>query len=65
MEHRGEVMSREKIMELTRGKELCAYDRSIDIQISRLRQKLERHSENPMLIKTIWGVGYIYTGDFA
>jgi hypothetical protein len=35
----------------------------MDIQISRLRQKLEKNPDDPSLIKTIWGVGYILTGD--
>jgi two-component system, OmpR family, phosphate regulon response regulator OmpR len=61
--NKGTVMSRERIMELSRGKEFYALDRSIDIQISRLRQKLEKNNGAPKLIKTVWGVGYIYTGE--
>jgi two-component system, OmpR family, phosphate regulon response regulator OmpR len=63
VQNKGTVMPRERIMELSRGKEFFALDRSIDIQISRLRQKLERDQAAPKLIKTVWGVGYIYTGE--
>ncbi|MDQ7825974.1 MAG: response regulator transcription factor [Candidatus Eremiobacteraeota bacterium] len=62
VQHQGKVMSRERIMELSRGRELYALERSIDIQISRLRRKLEKQPGSPELIKTIWGVGYVFTG---
>jgi two-component system OmpR family response regulator len=60
--NRGIVLSRDKIMDLSRGKEFIAYDRSIDVTISRIRQKVEKDPREPELIKTVWGVGYIYTG---
>ena len=63
IENRGMVLAREKIMDLARGKDFIALDRSIDVQISRLRQKLERNPKQPVLIKTVWGVGYIFTGE--
>ena len=62
-ENKGVVLARERIMDLARGKDFIALDRSIDVQISRLRQKLERHPKQPVLIKTVWGVGYIFTGE--
>jgi two-component system OmpR family response regulator len=60
--NRGIVLSRDKLMDLARGKDFLAFDRSIDVHISHLRQKLEDDPKNPSLIKTVWGVGYIYTG---
>jgi two-component system, OmpR family, response regulator len=63
--YQGIVMSRERILELSRGKKFFVHDRSIDIQISRLRQKLEKYPDNPVLIKTVWGEGYIYTGELG
>ena len=62
VENRGIVLSREKLMDLARGKEFMAYDRSIDVAISRIRQKIEKDPQNPDIIKTVWGVGYVFTG---
>jgi len=63
IENRGVVLAREKIMDLARGENFVALDRSIDVQISRLRQKIEKNPKQPVLIKTVWGVGYIFTGE--
>lgn len=60
--NKGIVLSRDKLMDLARGKDFLAFDRSIDVHISHLRQKLEDDPKNPSLIKTVWGTGYIYTG---
>jgi len=57
------VLSRENIMENLRGLEWEAYDRSIDVLISRLRQKLGDNQKNSKYIKTIWGAGYKFVGD--
>ena len=62
VKNKGIVLSREKIMDMARGKEFIAFDRSIDVHISHLRQKLEEDPKNPAFIKTVWGVGYIFTG---
>ncbi|MEQ8222112.1 MAG: response regulator transcription factor [Candidatus Eremiobacterota bacterium] len=59
--HKGIVLSRERIMELARG-QTTGFDRTLDVNISRLRQKIEKDPKNPEFIKTIWGVGYIYSG---
>ena len=63
VQNKGIVLSRDKIMDLARGKEFMAFDRSIDVAISRLRQKIEVDPQNPLLIKTVWGVGYVFTGE--
>jgi two-component system OmpR family response regulator len=61
VQNKGIVLSRERIMELARG-QTTGFDRTLDVNISRLRQKIEKDPKNPELIKTIWGVGYIYSG---
>lgn len=63
LQNKGIVLSREKIMDLARGRDFMAFDRSIDVHISHLRQKIEDDPKNPILIKTVWGIGYIYTGE--
>ncbi|MFH1197572.1 MAG: response regulator transcription factor [bacterium] len=58
----GKVYSREKIMDTLKGMDWEAYDRSIDVLISRLRQKLNDDPRNPDYIKTVWGAGYKFIG---
>ncbi len=60
-QNRGLVLSRDKIMDIARGRDFMAFDRSIDMHISHLRQKLEDDPRNPTLIKTVWGIGYVFT----
>jgi two-component system, OmpR family, response regulator len=55
------VLTRDQLLDLTRGRAAAAFDRSIDTQVSRLRRKLERDPAEPRLIKTIWGGGYMFT----
>jgi len=55
----GRVLSREYLMDTARGKSVDAFDRSIDVQISRLRQKLREDIKEPKLIRTIRGEGYM------
>ena len=57
------VLSRDQLLDLTQGRESKALDRSIDNQISRLRQKIELDPKNPQLIITVWGDGYRFTSD--
>ncbi len=57
------VLSRDQLLDLARGREAVAFDRSIDTLVSRLRRKLERDPKNPELIKTIWGGGYLFAAD--
>lgn len=59
--HPQQVLSRDQLLSLTKGREAQPFDRSIDNQISRLRRKIEADTHNPSLIKTIWGGGYMFT----
>jgi len=61
-QNKGIVLARERLMDLARGKEFIAFDRSIDVHISHLRQKLGDDPKSPRIIKTIRGAGYIFTG---
>ena len=63
LRHPGMVLSRDQLLDLTRGREAVPFDRSIDNQISRLRKKLERDPRRPELIKTHWGGGYSFTAE--
>lgn len=58
-ENEGRVLSRERLLELAKGNAEEAFDRSIDVRISRLRQKLGDDSRNPRMLKTIRGSGYM------
>lgn len=53
-------LSRDRLMELTHGREHDALNRSLDVQVSRLRRLIEDDPSNPIHIKTIWGVGYVF-----
>ncbi len=59
--HPQQVLSRDQILNLTKGRDAFPFDRSIDNQISRLRKKIEVDPQNPSLIKTVWGDGYMFT----
>jgi len=63
--HPRQPMSRDKLMELARGRELESTDRSIDVQVSRLRKLLGEHPQNPRYIQTVWGFGYVFVPDGA
>jgi len=56
--HPGLVLSRDQLLDLTRGRSAEPFDRAIDNLVSRLRRKVERDARNPELIKTVWGGGY-------
>lgn len=62
LNHAGRVLTRDFLMDLTRGRHLEAFDRTIDAQIVRLRRKIEADAKHPQFIKAIRGVGYIFTG---
>ena len=55
----GRVLSRDFLLEATRGREAAPFDRTIDVQVGRLRKKLEGDSEDPQIIKSVRGAGYI------
>jgi two-component system OmpR family response regulator len=57
------VLTRDQLLDLTQGRELAAFERSIDNHISRLRKKIEADPANPALIKTVWGGGYTLAAD--
>jgi two-component system, OmpR family, response regulator len=62
IDHPGRVMTRDFLMDVTRGRHLEAFDRTIDAQIVRLRRKIEADAKHPQLIKAVRGVGYVFTG---
>jgi two-component system OmpR family response regulator len=59
----GRVLTREQLMELARGSAEDAFDRSVDVHVSRLRQKLGDDPKHPHLIKTVRGAGYVLAGE--
>jgi two-component system phosphate regulon response regulator OmpR len=56
-------LSRERLMLLARGREYTAFDRSLDVQISRLRKLIEADPQHPRHLQTVWGVGYVFVPD--
>jgi DNA-binding response OmpR family regulator len=60
--NRGRVLSRDRIMEAMRGLDAEAYDRSIDVLVSRVRQKLGDDAKRSTFIRTVRGIGYSFTG---
>ncbi|MFF7707447.1 two-component system response regulator OmpR [Pseudomonas sp. NPDC007930] len=61
--HAREPLTRDKLMSLARGREWDALERSIDVQISRLRRMIEPDPAKPRYIQTVWGVGYVFVPD--
>jgi len=59
VEHAGRVLSRDFLLEHTRGREAGPFDRTIDVQVGRLRKKLEADVDDPQIIKSVRGAGYI------
>jgi two-component system OmpR family response regulator len=53
------VLSRDFLLESTRGREAAPFDRTIDVQVGRLRRKLEPDAAEPQIIKSVRGAGYI------
>ncbi len=63
VQHPRQPLSRDKLMELARGREYEVFDRSIDVQISRLRKIVEDDPSHPKHIQTVWGFGYVFVPD--
>lgn len=61
--HAREPLSRDKLMNMARGRDYSALERSIDVQVSRLRRLVEEDAANPRYIQTVWGVGYVFVPD--
>jgi DNA-binding response OmpR family regulator len=62
-ENAGKVLNRDQILQELRGIDCDAFNRSVDITMSRLRQKLKDDPRSPEFIKTIWGTGYVFVAD--
>lgn len=63
VEHPRQPLTRDKLMNLARGREWGAMERSIDVQISRLRRLIEEDPTSARYIQTVWGVGYVFVPD--
>ncbi|HLR17086.1 MAG TPA: two-component system response regulator OmpR [Alcanivoracaceae bacterium] len=63
VQHPREPLTRDKLMNLARGREWSAMERSIDVQVSRLRRLLEEDPAKPRYVQTVWGVGYVFVPD--
>jgi len=61
--HPRRVLSRDQLLDLAQGRELAAFERSVDNQVSRLRRKIEADAKQPALIKTVWGGGYMFAAE--
>jgi two-component system phosphate regulon response regulator OmpR len=63
--HPGETLSRERLLTLARGRGRSAFDRSIDVAVSRLRRLIEPDPQAPRYLQTVWGAGYVFVPDEA
>ena len=61
--HPRQALTRDKLAQLARGREFEPFDRSLDVQISRLRKMIEVDPASPKIIQTVWGVGYVFVPD--
>jgi two-component system phosphate regulon response regulator OmpR len=61
--HPRQPLSREKLAQLARGRDFEPFDRSLDVQVSRLRKLIEEDATVPRYIQTVWGVGYVFIPD--
>ncbi len=65
LSHPNRVLNRDQLMEILQGRDWGPFDRSIDVQVSRLRKRLQDDPHNPALIKTIRGEGYLFAARVA
>ena len=63
VDHPRQPLSRDRLMQLARGRELDVFDRSIDVQVSRLRKLIEPNPAHPRYLQTMWGFGYVFIPD--
>jgi two-component system phosphate regulon response regulator OmpR len=63
IKHPRQPLSRDKLMELARGREHGVFDRAIDVQVSRLRKLVEDDPAKPRYLQTVWGFGYVFVPD--
>jgi two-component system phosphate regulon response regulator OmpR len=61
--HPKQPLTRDKLAQLARGRDFEPFDRSLDVQISRLRKMIEADPASPKIIQTVWGVGYVFVPD--
>jgi len=61
LQNTNRVLSRDTLLEMSKGYERDPLDRSIDICIGRLRKKIEPDPSNPIYLKTVWGAGYLFS----
>lgn len=61
LEHSNQVLSRDQLISLVKGYERDAFDRSIDVRVTRLRRKIEVNPESPIYLRTVWGEGYLFS----
>jgi two-component system OmpR family response regulator len=64
-EHPKRILSREQLADLTRSKAVGPWERSIDLQVSRLRRKIEHDPKDPLLVQTVRAGGYIFTAEVS
>ena len=62
LEHPGKVLNRNQLLDIARGRSAFVGDRSIDVHVMRLRRKIETDPGNPVYVKTVHGVGYVFSG---
>ena len=65
IERPNRLMTRDLLLDITKGRQADVFDRSIDITVSRLRQKIEEDPKNPQFIKTVRGKGYIFSAEIG
>jgi two-component system phosphate regulon response regulator OmpR len=61
--HPKQPLTRDKLAQMARGRDFEPFDRSLDVQISRLRKMIEVDPASPKIIQTVWGVGYVFVPD--
>ncbi len=63
LSHPREILNRDRIMEIYRMREATIFDRSIDVQVGRIRKRLRDDPKDPKILKTVWGKGYMLNAD--